>query len=314
MTIIAAPGATIRASTQWSVSGLVGTIRVRVRNTATSVDVLAASTSGIVEDPAGSGVYVATLVTPVIATGTSAAYSIEFDDGVIAPGHVSVEELVVTSSAASVGTPSGYDLLTLADAKSWLRIPVTTSRYDTLLGALITSASKRAESHTGHRFERETQATHTFRYDGSALLDLAPYDLDPAGAIAISVDTDFAPYTLQSAMYRYEPRSLPFGIATHVDLAAYTPARSSVNFWGGGAVNAFGRQVAVTGNWGWPSIPADLAQGALLLVASWWSNPRQVQAVADGSVNETFSPKSSDMGLAKTVKELWEPYRRPAWG
>lgn len=95
--IYAGPGSDVRAIFNGFPSGLTGTAQVRVLDDAGDVQV-AATTAGIEESPAGSGVYFVTVTAP----SNAGLYAILFDigDGTLTPDDFAVEELKVTSTAA----------------------------------------------------------------------------------------------------------------------------------------------------------------------------------------------------------------------
>lgn len=95
-------------------TGLVGTIGFRLRNAETGVDTLARTTSGIVETPAGSGIYRVTAIAPIPATyqqiwddgAGSPTYAIDDDDLVVLdlddPDPAGEDPLYVTTGQAEV--------------------------------------------------------------------------------------------------------------------------------------------------------------------------------------------------------------------
>lgn len=85
-----APSTSFEAVADLGVTGLVGTCGVRVIDN-TGLTTVARVTAGIIEYPAGSGIYEMTLTSPAVA----GQYTILWDDGVSTPGHVAVEDLVV---------------------------------------------------------------------------------------------------------------------------------------------------------------------------------------------------------------------------
>jgi len=101
MSIHAQPGATFEVGASGLASGLVGTIGVRIIDTPTGTTLLARTTSGINEQPPGSGYYTVTLTAPT-AQGT---YSVVFDTGVISPSTVRVVDLVVVGSLLTLTVP-----------------------------------------------------------------------------------------------------------------------------------------------------------------------------------------------------------------
>lgn len=90
--ITAAPSASFEATAQGYATGLVGTIAVRVVDGQGST-VVARRTTGIVEHPAGSGIYTATLTAPAIP----GQYLIAFDNGGSSSSSWATEDLIVTS-------------------------------------------------------------------------------------------------------------------------------------------------------------------------------------------------------------------------
>lgn len=118
-----------------SATGLTGTIGVTV--IADGATVTPRTTSGIVEYPAGSGIYQLTGTAPDDA-GT---YTIVWDDGAVTPGRLSVQELIVTT-AARVTTPrTGGAYATLTELKLILRI-TDTERDDDLQRVLDAAADE----------------------------------------------------------------------------------------------------------------------------------------------------------------------------
>jgi hypothetical protein len=96
MSIYVAPSTAFEATAQNFPTGIAGTIGVRVVDNA-GATVTARTTAGIVEHPAGSGIYGATLTSPAVA----GQYSVVWDTG---GSDVSwaVEDLVVTPTAIPV--------------------------------------------------------------------------------------------------------------------------------------------------------------------------------------------------------------------
>ena len=115
-----APGAEFETSVDWGVTGLAGTLRVSVVDGVGGTAV-AATTSGIVETPAGSKQYTATCIAP----GTGGQYRTVFDDqnGEYAIG----DDILVTGATASVGG-AGQLYVTRAELK--LELNITVATYD----------------------------------------------------------------------------------------------------------------------------------------------------------------------------------------
>lgn len=102
-TIYSKPGATFYSELNNAPTGLVGVVGVRILRKSDSAEVLARTTKGIIETPAGSGHYVATLTAPS-ATGD---YTVFWDTGEVTPETTASDDLVVTfQSLSSLLAPS----------------------------------------------------------------------------------------------------------------------------------------------------------------------------------------------------------------
>lgn len=116
--IITGTSQPFEATAEGFATGLVGTIGVRIIDNA-GATVTARATGGIIEYPAGSGFYQATLTAPA-STGV---YSVFWDDGVVGPGHDAAEDLLVNTTTVSVAPPAppgpaGSLTLTYADQRA----------------------------------------------------------------------------------------------------------------------------------------------------------------------------------------------------
>lgn len=96
-----APATSYEAMFAAGVTGLVGTVALGLLdNQGAIVDAL--DTAGIIETPAGSGIYAATRTAP----DTQGQYTLLWSlDGTTAPSELSIDELVVTGSAPGDPTP-----------------------------------------------------------------------------------------------------------------------------------------------------------------------------------------------------------------
>lgn len=89
--IVAAPGASYEAVFQSGITGLVGTVALGLLDNVGGVTE-PLDTGGIIETPAGSGIYAATRTAPAVPGQYTLLWSI---DGTTDPGSVSVDDLVV---------------------------------------------------------------------------------------------------------------------------------------------------------------------------------------------------------------------------
>lgn len=106
--IFAKPSTSFESTATGFTTGLTGTIGVRVTD-GVGGTTIARTTSGIVETPAGSGVYVATLTAPV----NVGQYQVTWDDGG-SPATWAAEELTITATGTQTVTPTTGVGLTFA--------------------------------------------------------------------------------------------------------------------------------------------------------------------------------------------------------
>lgn len=106
--IFAKPSTSFESTATGFTTGLTGTIGVRVTD-GVGGTTIARTTSGIVETPAGSGVYVATLTAPA----NVGQYQVTWDDGG-SPTTWAAEELTITATGTQTVTPTTGVGLTFA--------------------------------------------------------------------------------------------------------------------------------------------------------------------------------------------------------
>lgn len=121
--IYARPGSTIEATLTNAATGLTGTLGVRIVDGAGGTTT-ARTTSGIVEHPAGSGIYTATIEAP----DTAGSYVIAWDTGGATPIWAA-EDLVVTYTRPP--TAAGQPFATYEDVETRLGRTLTDAQRDT---------------------------------------------------------------------------------------------------------------------------------------------------------------------------------------
>jgi hypothetical protein len=154
------------------------------------------------------------------------------------------------------------DLVTLADARAFLQKQTPDTAQDGLVQSVITRASAAARRFTEREFAPASNGLmRTFECEitQEAYLDLAPFDLRSVSLIQI--DTDISAITLSTDEYRLAPITAPDGVYTGVRLAPLSLAVGRV-MWRN-------RQVQITGNWGFASVPEDVKHWTLVTVAEW---------------------------------------------
>lgn len=143
-----APAATYEATFAAGAAALVGTIRLGVLDNQGAV-VEALSTAGIIETPAGSGVYAATRTSP----NTEGQYTLIWSlDGSTAPDQVSIDELTVTGNAPfGPGPPLGTAAYaTVAELARVLELRSPSTPQTDAMQRCLDAATFEVDSYVGH--------------------------------------------------------------------------------------------------------------------------------------------------------------------
>jgi hypothetical protein len=252
--IYAPPGSSQEIVTSGFATGLAGTIGYRVRDNQGN-DSIARTTTGIVEDIAGSGIYRATITAPA----TAGQYTIVWDSG---SGVYATEELVVTYTTPTGSTGPLY--ITRAQLKSTQTMGTTYADAD--VDAAIIAACRAIENTCQRRFYADNDANQIRYYtpDDRWLLeidDIATFtslETDPAGdgsftdTWASGTDFDLEPLNAQADTQNVKP---------------YTRVRVRPN--GAFAFDTLrtARSVKVTAQFGWPTVPSEIVEATTLLAS-----------------------------------------------
>lgn len=198
------------------------------------------------------------------------------------------------------------DLCLLADVKALMqKTGPNAGTQDDLIQSLITRTSVKIMGDTRREFvpggpnsEAYTAATRTFEYvwsdtDDETFVDLSPYDLQltPVPTILIDTDTD-TPTTLDTDHYRLWPQPALHDVFMAVRIRDI--GTSLATRWRT-------RQIQVTGNWGFPSIPYDVTQACAETVIHWISNypgarrPEQIDAATMGAQPRSYPMTALDL-------------------
>lgn len=242
------------------VSGLVGTIKFGIYQGDTVVQAL--STANINEIAALGG-YVATRTSPATGGFYQFAWS---KDGSTDPDQMFFSDLYVTSDAESVTIGSGNLYVTSAELKATLSLDGTTFANDDI--ALACSAASRAiDGYKGQRFYPTTD-TREFTGDrNDDWIDIGPVvsvssvtvDEDGSGAYGTSwvAATDFA---------LDPPNAADDGIPYRRLLLLRNAGRR---------FPCYANSVRVTGSFGWPEAPPQVAQAARILAGRLLKRARE---------------------------------------
>lgn len=264
MSIYAQPGATFETSAAGFATGLTGTVGVRI-NDGAGATTTARVTAGIAEYPAGSGIYVKTLTAPT----TAGHYQVVWDSGASSPVWA-VEDLVVTSTAPESSTPSGIDLVTLADVRRELELPASDTTRDDLTQTVITQVSQAINTYTQREFRTTTSGSTTRRFmipHTSRVIDLNPYDLNSASGLVVVLNPDEASggTTLTaSTQYRLNPVNLT-DTYTSITVSADVSSLHT-----GQDARRYGYSIAsiTSAAWGFSSVPTDVKRAAIIAIAA----------------------------------------------
>jgi hypothetical protein len=300
-----APGAEFETMVGGFATGLTGTIGVRVRDGAGG-NAIARTTSTIVEDIAGSGIYRRALTAPEIA----GEYWIIWDNG---SGLFSDPELlIVSSSLTEPAVPAGRDLCALADVLRYVPGYVSADDTDATLQELITSLSIDAYQDTGREFtpRAPNPDTRVFEVDWYTLEereleigDLAQIDDD--FELTLSDPDGTVLQTLQEGAYVALPRSRDaWEPITTLKLprVAVAPAEP--------ALLAIRRLITITGTYGFPAIPENVRQAIAKLVIV-----RYLTDVADHGTAFTDELDNINIaGLFRSATESLDRWRLPMIG
>lgn len=315
-TINARPNEEVESTFEAAPTGLVGTVGVAVYNLANGAVVLARSTAGISEIPAGSGFY----YTKVKAPGTLGNYGVVWDTGVISPTTSASDTLVVTAGGHTPERePEAHNLVTLEQVKIEKGIDLNDHKLDVKFEYAIAYASEAIRKYCDRSFGIPLKTeTRVFDYDISGFIDI-----DDATAITnveMAIGTFITP--IQPYAWRPEPAGGPIFdyLAIPHWAGAYSPEMgftynldviSRERGWPGVPPT-----VKVTGSWGWPEVPADVQAAAVLTAILFADDPDE--NISESIENYAFSRGGSrQFGAAESVsipgraRDLLSPYVRP---
>lgn len=254
MSITIAPSTSYEATLESGTTGLVGTLKLGVYDGQGGVT-SALATTGIIETPAGSGVYVATRTAP----GTAGQYVLVWSlDGTTDPDQVITEDLVVTGEALVTigGTSSVY--ITRAQLKARLEIPSADTQFDDELDVAREAASRCCDGYKHTRFYPTTETRYYAgpHWDTAVQID----ELNTLTSLTLDFDGDGTYETTwtEGTEFMLEPQNYTAdGIpADRVVLNERSTARFPI----------YRRSIKITGSFGWAETPVNVV-GATMLIA-----------------------------------------------
>jgi hypothetical protein len=297
------PAATITVTFHRLTTGLVGTCGVRIENAA-GATVVARKTTGIVESPAGTGLYICSVTTPAAA----GEYAIVFDDGTspLAPSDVAVEDLTV--NATGLPTATGATLATRADVRQSMEFKSAITDLDNQIDQALGWATQRIMDEVDREIVPTTNgATRVVQAQGR-FVDLAPYDLRTVTAVVL--DPNGSPTTLAlNADYKQQPSGKDkWGVYTDLKLSSFVPVEAFTSYIAFGFV-----EVQVTGDWGFPSIPQIAQAACVQTVKAWLQIAASRSAYADPDT-QAQPPQFSTYALPLSARYMVAPLKRRLTG
>jgi hypothetical protein len=156
------------------------------------------------------------------------------------------------------------DLISLEEARAFLEKDERETAQDPILNGLITAASAEIMKYTKREFAPKGDAVEErrFLFVGARTVDLEPYDVREVESVTLGVDLPSS-RELAAGEWTLRPVTAPYGVYQSVRLRLAP----------GGAPNLpAGEQtcaVAVTGKWGFASVPEDVKHWCKVTVATW---------------------------------------------
>lgn len=198
---------------------------------------------------------------------------------------------------------NGY--ATLAQAKSYLGIPVADTVDDTMLERIVESASRSIDRIAGRYFYQDSTASARF-YRAVSPVSLLVDDISTTTSLTVAVSTDGQTYSTPM-VYDTDFIVEPFNAAAtgrpYTMLTAIGPQYFPYpwNYRPG---------VRVTARWGWPAVPDDIAEACLILCADLYKRKDSVGGVL--GLSEMGAIRMSPLG--RDISAMVRAYRREVVG
>lgn len=293
-----APSATFEAVCDFGQTGLTPGVRILDNAGATTT---ARVTAGITEYPSGSGIYYVSLTAPA----TAGQYTIAWDNGTQTAGNFATEDLLVTTSLATISAASNL-YITLAALKATLNLTGQTTFDDDLTSA-ISAACRSIDAACGRRFWLDTDATSVRYYTPDTHQRVMIDDLVTLTSVLVDQNgdgtyeetwTNNTDFVLQPINNPSESPARPYESLVRRKLGNY--------YWPVGIEHG----VKVTGQFGWSAVPPEIAQATTVLAGKLFKRAREAPF---GIVSFGGADSSSAMRIARTdpdVANLIEGYVR----
>jgi len=181
-------------------------------------------------------------------------------------------------------------LTTLAAVRAYEMFRANESYQDELIRDTIDRASKAIVNNAEREFHLSGTLTRTFSYSGH-FVSVAPYDLQSVTVVSLDPEST-NPTALVADDYRLVPIHKPDGVCYGLRLKTWRYP-TYFDF----------AQVAITGVWGFPTVPADIEQACIMTVCSWL---RKTPTVGFPAGDET----EDGSAIPTPALRLLHPYKR----
>lgn len=303
MYIYATPNEEVESYIEGAPAGLVGTVGYQVINLETDIAITGRKTSGIAEIPAGSGGYYAKVVAP----NKPGSYGVVWDTGTITPETSATDVLVVNATGVVPPTVSGTgNLISLEQMKIAHGISPedVEAERDAKYELAIRGASEAIRKYTDRAFGTPMKTlSKYYEYDSSGFVDID--DAQEVKKVDFVFGTLITP--LDQFYWRPEPQDgPPYDYLTVPHWAGiYSPEMgfrynldviSRDRGWPG-----LIPLVAVEAVWGWPEVPADVEEAAILTASAMAQKPDAYEAEHIESYGYSMGGSRGGVGLIEAT-------------
>lgn len=247
-----------RFSAGVSNTGLAGTVRFRLIDSDLTADdpVYGPSTTGVVEDPTGSGDYMVRITLP----STEGTYFPAWDLG---SGQLFYDEdVVVTRTAIEPSSPSGHEYVTRDELKVSLEIPDEDDMYDDEIDEAVEAASRAIDLEKRTRYYPSTEVRKYTPLPGETTLWID--QLNTLTSITVDLDGDGTYETTWT-------NGTDFVLEPANAAADGIPWDRIVLLPQGAAVfPAYIQSVKVSGSFGWSTTPTVVKKAARILAERYF--------------------------------------------
>lgn len=213
-----------------------------------------------------------------------------------------IDEGDFTVEATLLGGPR---LCSVDDVRGFLQKPGTDTAQDDIISQLITRASRAIMGFTGREFVVEGANPQTRTFDADVYARVAtttgiPIDdlqtTPTAVTLADANGTTIATYSVADDLVLLPRNRAPWQPIDHIRVrpSAFAPGPYDV--------------LTVSGSWGWPQIPEDVAQACIVTVGLWMR--REVQAFTT-TFNLDEGRLERPQALPSTAIDMLRRYRYP---